>query len=242
MSRLNSFYISPENWITPFVLEGSEARHMCKVLRTREGDTVRLFDGLGRDGIFTVDEISKSRATLQLVSETVQNDSRGLTLAIGWNKSNRRNWLLEKSVELQARGLIFFQGEFSQGKVPENPKDTWHDKNVAAAKQCGNVWLPKLETVPGSVENLIEKSKEFSNKIILWEKAEKEAVPDYGVFAEESTLAVIGPEGGFSPHEAELLLNSGFKKCSLGDSILRWETAALLCLGAGYLEKQKQSL
>lgn len=242
MSRLNSFYISPENWMAPFILEGNEARHMCKVLRTREGDTVRLFDGLGREGLFKVDEISKSRATLQLINENIQTDSRSLTLAIGWNKSSRRNWLLEKSVELQAQGLIFFQSEFSQGKVPETPKDTWHDKNIAAAKQCGNVWLPKLETLPGTIEALIEKSKNFSNKIILWEKAEKEAVPDYGVFAQESTLAVLGPEGGFSAYEAELLLNNGFKKCSLGNSILRWETAALLCLGAAYLEKQKQSL
>ncbi|WP_291327639.1 16S rRNA (uracil(1498)-N(3))-methyltransferase [Desulfovibrio sp. UCD-KL4C] len=242
MARLNSFYISPENWISPFILEGSEARHMCKVLRTREGDSVRLFDGIGREGIFNIESISKSRVILKLVNENIQTDSRGLTLAIGWNKSNRRNWLLEKSVELQARGLIFFQSEFSQGKVPEIPKATWHEKNIAAAKQCGNVWLPEIETLPGNIEALIKKSKEFSNKIILWEKAEKEAVPDYGVFAQKSTLAVIGPEGGFSAYEAELLLNNEFKKCSLGDSILRWETAALLCLGSAYLEKQKQSL
>ncbi|OEU70227.1 MAG: 16S rRNA (uracil(1498)-N(3))-methyltransferase [Desulfovibrio sp. S3730MH75] len=242
MSRLNSFYLPPENWMFPFVLDGGEARHMCKVLRTKKGDTVRLFDGMGREGLFKVDEISKSRAVLELESENILEDIRGLTLAIGWNKSSRRNWLLEKSVELQAMGLIFFQGEFSQGKVPETPKDTWQDKNIAAAKQCGNAWLPKLETVSGSIENLIERSKDFSNKIILWEKAEKEAVPDYAIFAQESTLAVIGPEGGFRSREAELLMASGFKKCSLGDSILRWETAAMLCLGAAYLEKQKLSL
>lgn len=213
---------------------------MSKVLRVRKDDTVRLFDGCGRDGLFIVAEISKSRVQLDLQEESKYHDYRGLTLAIAWNKSSRRNWILEKSVELEACGLIFFQSEFSQGKVPSVPKDTWQEKMIAAAKQCGNPWLPKVKTVSGSIESLLEVSKEYSNKLILWEKAEKESLPDNSVFAQESTLAVIGPEGGFSPREAELLLENDFKACSLGKSILRWETAALLCLGTAYLEKQKQ--
>ncbi len=239
MARLNSFYLEPENWKSPFVLEGGEAKHLSKVLRTKPGETVRLFDGCGRDGLFTVAEVSKSRVNLDLVEENIHADKRGLTLAIGWNKSSRRNWILEKSVELEAKGLIFFQSEFTQGKVPAEIKDTWDEKLVAAAKQCGNTWLPELSTVSGSVEKLIEAAKDFSNKLFLWEKADKDAVPDYSELAQESTIAVIGPEGGFSPREAEMLMDNGFKPCSLGESILRWETAALLCLGTAYLERQK---
>ncbi|CCO24562.1 16S rRNA (uracil(1498)-N(3))-methyltransferase [Maridesulfovibrio hydrothermalis] len=239
MSRLNSFYLAPEKWTAPFILDGNEARHMGKVLRTCKGDTVRLFDGCGRDGLFTVGEISKSRAELSLIKENKNPELRGLTLAIGWNKSSRRNWIFEKSVELEARGLIFFQSEFSQGKVPAQVKESWNEKLIAAAKQCGNPWLPELQTVSGTVEKLLEVSKNYSHKLILWEKADGDTVPDISVFAKESTLAVIGPEGGFSPREAELLINGGFEPCSLGNSILRWETAALLCLGAAYLERQQ---
>ncbi len=240
MSRLNSFHLPADKWNAPFFLEGSEARHMSKVLRARKGDMVRLFDGCGRDGLFTVIEISKSHVQLELQEENEHHDFRGLTLAIGWNKSSRRNWILEKAVELEARGLIFFQSEFSQGKVPATSKDTWHEKMIAAAKQCGNPWLPEINTISGSVEKLLEISNSYSNKLILWEKADGESLPDNSVFAQKSTLAVIGPEGGFSPREAELLMENGFKACSLGKSILRWETAALLCLGTAYLEKQKQ--
>ncbi|WP_319781073.1 16S rRNA (uracil(1498)-N(3))-methyltransferase [Maridesulfovibrio sp.] len=239
MARLNSFYLPPENWDAPFVLEGSEAKHLGKVLRTRVGDTVRLFDGCGREGLFIVTEITKSKVQLELGEETYVPDTRNITLAIGWNKSSRRNWILEKSVELQTRGLIFFQSEFSQGKVPAEIKESWNEKLVSAAKQCGNAWMPGLQTVPGSLEKLIETSAQFSNKLFLWEKADNGAVPESAVFSAESTLAVIGPEGGFSPREAELLIENGFKPCSLGKSILRWETAALLCMGAAYLESQK---
>ncbi|WP_421901924.1 16S rRNA (uracil(1498)-N(3))-methyltransferase [Maridesulfovibrio sp.] len=239
MARLNSFYLSPENWKKPFVLESSEAKHLGKVLRTRVGDTVRLFNGCGKEGLFTVTEITKSKVQLELSEEKTCPDPRNITLAIGWNKSSRRNWILEKSVELQTRGLIFFQSEFSQGKVPAEIKESWNEKLVAAAKQCGNAWLPELQTVPGSIEKLIEISTSYHNKLFLYEKADNDTVPDNSVFAAESTLAVIGPEGGFSPREAESLIENGFKPVSLGSSILRWETAALLCMGTAYLEKQK---
>ncbi|WP_027722714.1 16S rRNA (uracil(1498)-N(3))-methyltransferase [Maridesulfovibrio zosterae] len=240
MSRLNSFYIPSEQWIAPFSLEGGEAKHLGKVLRTRVGDTVRLFDGKGRDGLFSVSEISRNKVQLELLEETVHEDSRALTLAIGWNKSSRRSWVLEKAVELEAHGLIFFQSEFSQGKVPAEVKDSWHDKLVAAAKQCGNPWLPELETVSGTIENFLKASAKYTNKLILWEKADGESLIDTDLFAKESTIAVIGPEGGFSAREAELFIAEGFQPCSLGNSILRWETAALLCLGTAYLEKQKK--
>lgn len=240
MARLNTFYLPAEKWHSPFIIEGSEARHLSRVLRSRKGDNVRLFDGCGRDGLFIIEDISKNRVQFELVEETLHEEMRGLTLAIGWNKSSRRNWILEKAVELEAGGIIFFQSEFSQGRVPTEVKDSWNEKMIAAAKQCGNTWLPELQTVSGSIEKLIEISSKFSNKLILWEKADSEAIPDFSVFAAESTLAVIGPEGGFSPREAELLMSGGFMPCSLGKSILRWETAALLCLGTAYLGKQKQ--
>lgn len=239
MARLNSFYLSPEDWTLPFTLEGGEAKHLGKVLRTRVGETVRLFDGCGREGLFTVIGITKSRVELELQEENLNSDLRNITLAIGWNKSSRRNWILEKSVELQTRGLIFFQSEFSQGKVPAEIKESWNEKLITAAKQCGNAWFPELQTVPGSLEKLIEASTPYTNKLFLYEKADNDTVPDNPVFAAESTLAVIGPEGGFSPREAELLIKNGFNPVSLGSSILRWETAALLCMGTAYLERQK---
>jgi 16S rRNA (uracil1498-N3)-methyltransferase len=99
--------------------------------------------------------------------------------------------------------------------------------------------LPDLETTPGSLEKLIEAATPYSNKLFLWEKADNDTLPDNSAFAAESTLAVIGPEGGFSPREAELLIENGFTPVSLGQSILRWETAALLCMGSAYLESQK---
>ncbi len=239
MARLNSFYLSPEDWHEPFVLDGSEARHMLKVLRTPVGNTVRLFDGKGRSGLFTLTGATKSKAELNLESESFSQDCRNLTLAVGWNKSSRRGWLLEKAVELEVRSIIFFQAERSQGKLPSEVKDKWYDSMVSAAKQCGNVWLPSIENVAGGIGAVADLSADYDHSLVLWEDQEKDCLLDSGKYSGERSIVVVGPEGGFTGNEVSELTGTGFSPVSLGTSILRWETAALLCMSAFYLERQR---
>jgi len=69
VARLNSFYLAPALWREPFSLEGEEFHHLTGVLRAKAGETVRLFDGRGRWGIFCIRELSKKSASLQRLSE-----------------------------------------------------------------------------------------------------------------------------------------------------------------------------
>jgi 16S rRNA (uracil1498-N3)-methyltransferase len=241
MARLNSFYLSPDKWQKPFTLQDGEARHMLKVLRTPVGETVRIFDGQGRSGLFELLEATKSKAVLAPLSEEFLEDSRNLTLAIGWNKSSRRGWILEKAVELGCRSIIFFQAERSQGKIPDKSKEKWQDALITAAKQCGNVWLPEIKTIGGGIDGLTEISGEFDNKTVLWENQGKDSLFNPADFSKGQSIVVIGPEGGLSKLEVSKIELNGFKPLSLGTSILRWETAAVLCLSACYLESQKHA-
>ena len=154
-------------------MSGPEARHMGTILRTEKAQTVRLFDGRGRDGLFTVRDIAKTRADLKAVelSEHPAPDG-GLTLAVGWGKSKRRDYLLEKIVELQGRGLIFWQGMRSQGALPNDPKAAWNEKFVQAAKQCGAVRLPGLDIVSGGVDGLLSMTGNFDRCYLAWEAEE----------------------------------------------------------------------
>ncbi len=72
MARLNSFYLAPALWREPFSIEGEELHHLSRVLRARTGDTLRLFDGQGRWGIFSIAELSKKSARLRSVSERTE--------------------------------------------------------------------------------------------------------------------------------------------------------------------------
>ncbi|HWR05174.1 MAG TPA: RsmE family RNA methyltransferase [Humidesulfovibrio sp.] len=239
MTRLNSYHLPPENWPGPdgaATLDGPEAKHLLGVLRARAGETVRLFDGFGRHGLFEISAITgKARAELRRVSEMLEPaPACGVTLALGWNKASRRDWLLEKGVELGALGLVFWQAARSQGDMPKEPKESWRDKGVQAAKQCQSAWLPELAVVQGGVDGLIRVATEHDGCYVLYEGTGPEDLLEPGELAAGRVLVVLGPEGGLEEREVARLREAGFKTRSLGPRPLRWETAALSCLALAH--------
>jgi 16S rRNA (uracil1498-N3)-methyltransferase len=239
MTRLNSYHLPQGEWPGPdglALLAGPEAKHLLGVLRARAGETVRLFDGFGRHGLFEITAVfGKAKAELRRQSETLESTpDRGVTLALGWNKSSRRDWLLEKGVELGALGIVFWQSARSQGDVPQEPKESWLDKCVQAAKQCQTAWLPQLSVVLGGVEGLIRVAAEHDGCYVLYEGSGPEELLDPAELAHGRSLVVLGPEGGLDEREVARLREAGFKTRSLGPRPLRWETAALSCLALAH--------
>lgn len=210
---------------------------MLRVLRLGPGDEVRVFDGCGREGRFRIKEAGKVQAALEALElRDAPAPAVRATVAVGFGKSPRRGWLLEKAVELGASGVVFWQASRSQGRVPERAKDAWRDKCVAAAKQCGAARLPELSTLPGGLDELAAFARRFDHAWVLWEFAEHNRLllPD-DFRAPGDYLLVVGPEGGLAEAEVEALVQAGVTPRSLGRSTLRMETAALLALGTAYL-------
>ncbi|MBL3582673.1 16S rRNA (uracil(1498)-N(3))-methyltransferase [Oleidesulfovibrio alaskensis] len=238
---MRTFFLSPDEWDRQCTLRGSEAHHMIKVLRMRAGDTCRILDGKGREGLFIIRGMDKNSVQLEL-AETVMHPephSRAY-IALGWGKSVRRSWIFEKAVELEAAGIWLWQAARSQSKMPDMTKESWHSQLIAGAKQCVNPWIPELKSVAAGVTGLVELAQGFDRKFILWEGEAREALLSGETLGSSGdTLFVIGPEGGFADDEVSLLKESGFAAASLGNRILRWETAALLCLGLHFWSKQR---
>lgn len=235
-----NFYLPPEKWREPFILDGQEAHHLATVVRARSGDEICLIDGQGREGRFRISGIEKHQVKLELLSEKTHapQASRAI-LAIGWGKNARRTWLLEKAVEFEAAEIWFWQAERSQGKVPDESKENWINQMIAGAKQCGNLWLPEVRTLPGGVAEVIDRGKDIPHRYMLWEEqAGEPLLATENMRADGPVLYVIGPEGGFTGQEAAALINAGACPVSLGRQVLRWETAALLCLGLHWWANQ----
>lgn len=218
---------------------GSEARHMLTVLRTQENQVIRLFDGDGRDGLFVVKDASNRKAVLE--AQQLDQHPRvnsGLTVAVGWGKSKRRKYLFEKAVELRADGIAFWTAKRSQGRMPEHPKESWREKILQAAKQCGNPYLPQLTTLDGGLSGLMAFAETFDTCFLAWESKDVATVLAPDSLGVGKSLIVIGPEGGLEDEEAARLIDFGFLPVTLGDSILRWETAAMYCLSLGWYARQ----
>lgn len=237
-----TFFLEPDHWHEPFVLGGDDAHHLLKVLRLRPGDEVRLLNGKGREGAFRIEECAKREVRLSLIREWIHPEPEaGVILAAGWTKAARRSWILEKAVEFGAAGVWFWQAERSQFPVPGEVKESWIGQLVAGAKQCRNPWLPDLRPLPGGVTELVarvdslerERPETPVRRHALLEDTLGPApvLPETMLGGKGLTVCVIGPEGGFTPREVAVLREKGFAGFSLGKRVLRWETAALLCLG-----------
>ncbi|THB71120.1 MAG: 16S rRNA (uracil(1498)-N(3))-methyltransferase [Desulfovibrio sp.] len=229
---MRSFHLPPKQWREPFVLAGTESHHLCKVLRMEAGETIRCFDGQGREGLFSVVQPGKYKTPLTPIEE-FQHPPRERTtiLALAWAKGLRRSWLFEKAVELNCDGVWFWQAEHSQGKLPEKIKATWLAQCIAGAKQSGNPWLPDIELIQGGASGLASRVSEFDASYVLWEDQERGQLVSHGQLREPKTaLFVVGPEGGFSQGEIKHFLHADMMPVSLGPRIVRWETAALACL------------
>ena len=230
MSRLNSFHRAPALWREPFVLDGEEARHLTRVLRARVGDTVRLFDGRGRWGIFRIERIGKRDTGLDLVEEHAEPaPAFPLVLAVGWSKGLRRGFLLEKAVELGASAVWFWQAARSQGEVPEDGKEGWERQLIAAAKQCGTAWLPEIRTFAGPADTVLA-AEGMGSKVLCWEREDSRLVDPDALANRQGCVAVLGPEGGLEEREARVFMEHGFTPVGLGPRILRFETAAAFVL------------
>ena len=238
---MHTFYIPPTQWGRTMELSGQEAHHLGRVLRLHPGDEVRLLDGEGREALCRIMAVGRQTASLEMLSEKKHaRPESSVVLAVGWGKEARRGWILEKSVELEADGLWFWQAERSQFPVPSDAKDTWHASLVAGAKQCRNPWLPELRTLPGGVDELIRASSVFEHRQVLVESGlpQQDFMSERHLGQPGRTLCVIGPEGGFSVKEIDRLMAAGFTALSMGDRVLRWETAAMMALGLHWWKRQ----
>lgn len=241
---MHSFFLAPGAWLPHPILQGSEAHHLLRVLRLKPSDEVTLLDGQGREALCRIVKTSRQAVELTILSERLYPEPSSRTiLAAGWGKAARRGWILEKAVELEASALWFWQADRSQFPVPDDIHTSWEGQLIAGAKQCRNPWLPQLRTLPGGVNELIAASADCAHKQALVESdyAHQSFLDDKALGLPGDTVCVVGPEGGFSPREVHALEGAGFVTLSMGNRILRWETAAVMALGLHWWKRQEQA-
>ncbi|MHB2026107.1 MAG: RsmE family RNA methyltransferase [Elusimicrobiota bacterium] len=228
-----------------FHLKGPEAFHLAKVLRSRPGETITLFDGDGRrfDGL--IEDIQPDGSVLGSILRKIGEPSAArkprITLCPALLKPARWELVLEKGTEL---GVWAFSPLLTQRTlIPETAAEKKMERSsrviMAAAKQCGVSRLPELRP-PEHFRDAV-RSRQDSISLLAWE-----ALP--GVCAasvlrpalERAVQArkpadirvFIGPEGGWADEEVELAEAEGALLFGLGPSVLRAETASLAAICA----------
>jgi 16S rRNA (uracil1498-N3)-methyltransferase len=220
-------------------ITGVELNHLRRVLRLRTGDRVVLFDDADCEHEGIIRSLSEDRGEIEIIrSYQVNNESPLKTiLALGLTKGEKMDWVVEKATELGVHSVIPFVSSYTIPKLDEKKvaqrSERWQKIAVSAAKQCGRVRIPEIVSVT-AFRDLVEPVSRDALRLLFWEKECEQGLSDLKdrrtSIAE--VVVMIGPEGGFSSHEAALALEQGFTAVRLGPRILRAETAALAALSA----------
>lgn len=214
-----------------FLLPESAHRHAVQVLRLKQGDVIRLFDGKGREVEAVLDSVAKRQTTVQIRSqiETDNESPLDITLLQGISRGERMDYALQKAVELGVSRIIPVITErcnvqLSSGRA-EKRWAHWRGVMISACEQSGRAVLPEL-AVAMSLESAIN-TYNARCKLVL------DPLADIGFTAiekQEELVLLIGPEGGLSEQEIELAQGLDFQSVQFGPRILRTETATVAAL------------
>jgi 16S rRNA (uracil1498-N3)-methyltransferase len=233
MARL--YCPTPVSLNEAFALPETAARHV-QVLRLQPGDALSLFDGLG--GAFHGQVVSMGRQEVMARATATRPlqavPARQVTLAVGMPANERMDWLVEKATELGVtrlvpllteRTVVRLQGERAQRRVAH-----WQAIAAAACEQSGRDLLPRIEPIQSLREWLHADQGTAPVRIRLSLTPESRPASDLLFDAHQALHVALGPEGGWSPVEEQMLAEIGYAPVSLGQAVLRSETAAITVL------------
>lgn len=226
---MDNFYCPPDKISAESVLiDGEEFSHLVHVMRKKTGDVIGVVDGEGTFHEVTLEEIKKKQAKgkITATSRNHLEPATWLTLAVGILKNpSRFDFLVEKVTELGVKEIIPLETDRT---IPSHAKtDRWQKLALAAMKQCGRAYLPRVrELTP--LERLLGDVDRFDRTLVAHEQVESTvSLRTVAGGPHGSILVLVGPEGGFSEEEMQKSLSLGCTAFSLGQRRLRTETAAI---------------
>ena len=232
---MHRFFLPPEACAQEFCrLSEPDVRHAQQVLRLKPGDSVQIIDGQGGVLEGRTEEIQRRSVTIQVTQRRVQQrPQQRLGLALALLKPKALDLAMQKAVELGAEQIWLLQCDRSvarwhSGEVKAKMQK-WETHLLEAMKQCGQAWKPSLHA-PEPLASWIQ-AFPSTHRVFYGDLDEGMEKPTLLEAALEQTYELgcwcVGPEGDFTPEERTLLRQKGARPCSLGDLVLRSETAAL---------------
>lgn len=226
--RTARFFCDTINKNTGTTLNDTQFRHLTKVLRLKIGDSVELFDGKGALAQAIIEKIEKSQAVLTV--KTIENypkpSQQRITIASSIAKGERFELLVAKCTELGVDRIVpvIFERTVKQSLQQHRLQTI----AVESTKQCQRLFLPIIDSPIALPETIKKLQSEYpAAKIIFGSLAQNtESIVSFNSGSND-TIAFIGPEGGMTETEENMLKEINAQPVRLTDTILRIETAAI---------------
>ena len=239
---MHRFYLPPDQTQGSLLtLTDSQAHHALHVLRIRESERVVVLNGAGLELLCEVQGVDRDSVALHVKQKQVLPPLPfRVTLAQAVTKAKTMDLIVQKAAELGVYRLVPILAERSVSQIEESSAgsklEKWHATTVEAIKQCGSPWLPQIEA-PQSIQKFLASSERVEMSLVASLQPDARHPREYfQSFAGErqhlpkSVCVWVGPEGDFTPAEVNAIRQTGALPITLGQLILRSETAAIYCL------------
>ena len=232
---MSRYYLPAKYWQSEDLeLKGDEAHHCTRVLRSKVGDQIEIFDGKGISAHAEILSLSKDQVIVNLTSEPDQVlKSSEIHLIQSIPKGGNMELIVQKAVELGISSIqpLITKNTIARPEQMQKKISKWQRIAIEACKQCGQNHLPTIHPV-AKFSDWIKTNDSSDLKLVAALLPESQSM--HHIFQLETNRAsasfLIGPEGDFSDEEYTQILSANYKPVSLGNIILRVETATLYCL------------
>jgi 16S rRNA (uracil1498-N3)-methyltransferase len=211
-------------------LVGNAHHYLRNVMRKEEGDIIRLFNAEHGEFSGVLFKLHKKYIDVQIKDQlrlphNAKMDHPRITLACPILPKDRMDMLIEKSVELGAHAIQPLL--FNHSSVRKLKEERIEAQIIEASEQCERLDIPKLSKI-ASFDTILRQHDTNTPLVIALERSDSKPIWNalHDAKKAESIIYVIGPEGGFSEKERALIERTDAQAVTLGDNILRAETAA----------------
>jgi 16S rRNA (uracil1498-N3)-methyltransferase len=212
-------------------LVGGQAHHLASALRLRAGDEVELFDGDGTVATAIIEKAASRKVTLQVrqVRTAARRMQGRIAIAPSIAKGERFDWLVGKCTELGVDRImpVLFERTVKQPKKV-NIFERWKNVAISASKQCGRAFLPEIDKPTRLAEALDVLNSDYpEGRFLVGSLSPPAQRLASQRFDGSDVTAFVGPEGGLTEQEEDLLRERGTESVALTDTVLRVETAGV---------------
>lgn len=211
-------------------------RHIARALRARKGEKLLLIDENQIQYETVIEEITPNNILCRIVNSYPSKRDLDFDLFLAQSplRSDSQLTVMEKATELGARGIypVLTDNCAVNKSVAEKKLDKWQKVMYEASKQCERAKVPTCY----NVTTLDEVLNENFDKILVFaerstEISLKQFLAKNPIKKGERVLVIIGPEGGFSQKEFDFFRAKKLPLITLGELILKAETAVITALG-----------
>ncbi|HCK76923.1 MAG TPA: hypothetical protein DHW07_07230 [Gammaproteobacteria bacterium] len=213
------------------ILEGAEAAHAVRARRLRIYDSVYVFDGAGRIAVARINDVTQRPLQVHLVIDQHKHrpsSAARIHLFSALPKGDRQATMLDMATQLGMTDYTPLRCERSVSQPRPSAYDRWHRLLIESCKQSHRPWIPVLHP-PVDLKDWVSQCADRNAVNVIADKrgaTAGQAIENRLLNAEYVCL-VVGPEGGFSDTERAHLGRAQSEMLSLGDGMLRVETAAV---------------